>query len=198
MNRDHDAFMDERRDLELGAALAALPHPELPDDMDARLQAALEAERHRRRRHRSVATLGLAAALTALVLGGAALAGAFDADSPAPWPEPPLAAESAYPTNAAGETCGTHEPLVEKPDLMAAVGRYGVHGYLRRSDIIGAPPETPEEAAAQTRRSLRGYTVPLYEADGVTQIGVFRVGAGQVQMKQADGTVITQEADRDD
>ena len=79
MNQDHDGLVDEqRRDLELGAALAALPHPELPDDMDARLRAAVEAERRRRRRHRSAATLGLAAALAALALGGAALAGAFD------------------------------------------------------------------------------------------------------------------------
>lgn len=199
MNRDHDVFGDERRDLELGAALAALPHPEVPDDMDARLRAALESERHRRRKHRSVATLGLAAALTALVLGGAALAGAFDADSPAPWPEPPLAAESVYPTNAAGETYGTHEPLVEQPDLMAAVGRHGVHGYLRRSDIIGTPPETPEEAEEMNKRGLRGYRVPLYAADGVTVVGEFQVGGpgGQVRMKQADGTVITMEADRD-
>ena len=44
MNQDHDELVEKRsRDLELGAALAALPRPELPDDMDARLRAALEA-----------------------------------------------------------------------------------------------------------------------------------------------------------
>ena len=200
MNQDHDQFVDERRDLELGAALASLPHPELPADMDARLRAALETERRRRRRHRSAAALGLAAALAAIVLGGAALAGAFDSDSPAPWPEPPLPAESVYPTNAAGETYGRNKPLVQEPDLIAAVGRHGVHGYLRTSDIDGTPPRSPEEAEAMNKRGLRGYTVPLYESDGVTQVGVFRVGGagGQMRMRQADGTIITQEADRDD
>jgi hypothetical protein len=199
MNQDHDEFEDERRDLELGAALAALPHPRLPDDMDARLREAIEVERRRRRRRRSIATLGLAATLAAIVLGGAALAGAFDSSSPAPWPTPPLSAESAYPTNAAGETYGKMKALVGRPDLMAAIGEHGVHGYLRQSDIEGTPPKTPEEAVEQTKRSLRGYTVPLYKADGVTQIGVFQVGGpgSKAVGKQADGTVITQEADRD-
>ena len=187
------------RDLELGAALSALPHPELPADMDARLRAALEAERRRRRRRRSLTTLGLAATLAAIVLGGAALAGAFDSGSPAPWPTPPLPAASVYPTNAAGETYGRDKPLVEEPDLIAAVGKHGVHGYLRRSDVEGTPPATPEEAEEQTKRSLRGYTVPLYAADGVTQVGVFQIGGGggQMRMKQADGTVITEGADKD-
>ena len=199
MNQDHDEFKDERRDLELGAALSALPHPKLPDDMDARLRVAIEVERRRRRRRRSVATLGLAATLAAIVLGGAALAGAFDSSSPAPWPTPPLPAEFVYPTNAAGETYGKGKALVEEPDLIAAIGRHGVHGYLRESDIDGTPPKTPEEAVAQTKRSLRGYTVPLYKADGVTQIGVFQVGGPGTKAigKQADGTVISQEADRD-
>lgn len=200
MNRGRDHLVESQsRDLELGAALAALPRPELPDDMDARLRAMLEGERRRRRRRRGVTTLGLAATLAALVLGGAALAGAFDSGSPAPWPEPPLPAESVYPTNAAGETYGKNKPLVEEPDLIAAVGRHGVHGYLRRSDIHGTPPETPEEAEEMNKRGLRGYTVPLYESDGVTQIGLVKVGGpgSKAIMKQADGTTITEEADRD-
>ena len=151
-----------------------------------------------RRRRRLVVVVVAAVVAVAALVGGAALAGAFRPDSQAPWPEPPLAAESVYPTNAAGETYGKDKPLVEEPDLVAAVGRYGVHGYLRRSDIDGATPKTPEEAAAQTKRSLRGYKVPLYKADGVTQVGVFQVGGsgGQMRMKQADGTIITEEADR--
>ena len=63
--------MEQRRDLELGAALSALPYPQLPDDMDARLRAAIEVERRRRRRRRSVAALGLAASWRRIVLGGA-------------------------------------------------------------------------------------------------------------------------------
>jgi hypothetical protein len=179
MKQDHDNPVEEqRRDLELGAALAALPHPELPDDMDARLRAALEIERRRRRRHRRVATLALAAALAALALGGAALAGAFDSDSSAPWPEPPLPAESVYPTNAAGQTYGGEKPLVKAPDLVAVVATNGKHGYCLNSQLNGRPnpPKTPEEAKAMSDRGLRGYTIPVYESDGVTQIGVFQIG----------------------
>ena len=198
MNRDDDGLIEEQsRDLELGAALAALPSPELPGDMDARLRAAVEAERRRRRRHRSVATLGLAAALAAIVLGGAALAGAFDADSPAPWPEPPLPAESVYPTNAAGQTYGGGKALVEEPDLVAVLATNGKHGYCLRSDFEGTPPKTPEEAEEITKRSLRGYTIPVYESDGVTQIGVFQIGGpgGKMEGGTADGGKMTMEAD---
>jgi hypothetical protein len=198
MNQDHDGLTDEQsRDLELGAALAALPHPALPGDIDARLRAALEAERRRRRRHRSVATLGLAATLAALVLGGAALAGAFDSSSPGPWPEPPLPAESVYPMNASGDTFGPNKPLVEDPDLMAVLATNGKVGYSYRKDLEGPMPTSPAEAIAGNERSLRGYTIPVYESDGKTQIGVFQVGGpGSKSIgKQADGTTITHEAD---
>ena len=157
------------------------------------------ARERRRRRRRRLIVLGAAVVAAAVALGAATLAGAFRSNTPVPWPKPPLPAASAYPTNADGQTYGVNKPLVEQPDLIAAVGKHGVHGYLRKADIDGAPPKTPEEAAAQTKRSLRGYVVPLYASDGVTQVGVFQVGGpgGQMRMKQPDGTVITQEADRD-
>lgn len=51
MRPDYDSLVEgQRRDLELGAALAALPQPELPDDVDARLRTAVEKERRRNRR----------------------------------------------------------------------------------------------------------------------------------------------------
>ena len=200
MKQNHDSPAEEqRRDLELGTALATLPHPDLPDDMDARLRAAVEMAHRRRRRRRSVATLALAAALAALTLGGAALAGAFDADSPVSWPEPPLPAESVYPTNAAGQTYGGDKPLVENPDLVKVQATNSKVGYSLKSDIYPDPdPMTPEEAEEMTKRGLRGYMVPVYESDGVTQIGVFQVGGpgSQAVYGRADGTV-TMEADAD-
>ena len=50
-----------------------------------------------------------------------------------------------------------------------------------------------------TKRGLRGYTIPVYEADGVTQIGVFQVGGPgtTVQREQADGDTVTRTADAD-
>jgi hypothetical protein len=137
--------------------------------------AGVRERRHRRRRRFifiAATIIGAGAALA-----GAALAGAFDSGTPAPWPEPPLPAESVYPTNAAGQTYGGDKPLVESPDLVAAVGVGGKHGYLRKADVFpDAPTTNPEEAAEETKRSLRGYTIPLYESDGVTQVGVFQMG----------------------
>ncbi len=202
MNPDQNGLIDKQsRDVELGAALAALPHPELRGDMDARLRAALETERRRRRRHRSVATLGLAATLAALTLGGAALAGAFNSDSPAPWPEPPLPAKSVYPTNAAGQTYGGHKPLVEAPDLIAVLATNGKHGYCLNSEFEPPrnPPKTPEEAEAMSDRAFRGYTIPVYESDGVTQIGVFQMGGPGMTSYggTADGGTVTKTSDAD-
>ena len=71
MRPDYDSLVEgQRRDLELGAALAALPQPELPDDVDVRLRAAVEKERRRNRRRPGWPEL-LAVLLLAAVVGGA-------------------------------------------------------------------------------------------------------------------------------
>lgn len=73
MRPDYDRIVEgQRRDLELGAALAALPQPELPDDVDARLRAAVEQERRRNRRRPGWPEL--LAVLLLVVLAGGALA----------------------------------------------------------------------------------------------------------------------------
>ena len=71
MRPDYDSLVEgQRRDLELGAALAALSQPELPDDVDARLRAAVEKERRRNGRRPGWPEL-LAVLLLAAVVGGA-------------------------------------------------------------------------------------------------------------------------------
>jgi len=71
MRPDIDRLVEaQRRDLELGAALAALPQPELPDDVDARLRAAVEKERRRDRRRPGWPEF-LAVLIIAVVVGGA-------------------------------------------------------------------------------------------------------------------------------
>jgi len=62
-----DLVQAQRRDLALGRALAELPPPVLPDDMDERLRAAVEKElRCARRRPAAIAALVLAVLLAAL------------------------------------------------------------------------------------------------------------------------------------
>jgi hypothetical protein len=148
------------------------------------------------RRHRRWVVVAAAGVAAAVLLGSVALAGGFDADS-TKLPAPPLPAESVYPMNAAGLTYGPNRPLVEDPDLMAAMATNGKVGYIYRKDLEGPMPRSPAEAVAGNARSLRGYTVPVYESDGVTRIGVFQVGGpgSKAVGKLADGSTVTQEAD---
>jgi hypothetical protein len=73
MRPDIDRLVEgQRRDLELGAALAALPQPELPDGVDARLRAAVEKERRRNRRRPGWPELVALLLLVAVVAGALA------------------------------------------------------------------------------------------------------------------------------
>jgi hypothetical protein len=109
-----------------------------------------------------------------------------------------------YPTNAAGETYGGDKPLVEQPDLVAVIATNGKHGFCLRSDFDGpadgtTPSTPPEEVEALNEAGLRGRTIPVYESDGVTQIGVFQIGGPGTTMSYvpADGGKVTKTADID-
>ncbi|WP_152682978.1 hypothetical protein [Paenibacillus sp. VT-400] len=87
---------------------------------------------------------------------------------------------SLYPKNKNGQTYGSAvyatSPETE-PDLILAFGVDGKEGYLLKKDMEGELPKTPEEAIAmQNSRSPEGRDIPLYDKDGETVIGVFRVG----------------------
>jgi len=87
---------------------------------------------------------------------------------------------SLYPKNKNGQTYGSSvyatSPETE-PDLILAFGVDGTEGYLLKKDMEGELPKTPEEAIAmQNSRSPEGRDIPLYDKDGETVIGVFRVG----------------------
>jgi len=169
-------------------------------ELRGQFEVLTERARHPRRHRRWLAIAVAAGVAVAGLLGTVALAGGFDPD-PAHLPDPPLPAESVYPMNASGDTFGPNKPLVEEPDLMAVMATNGKVGYCYRTELVGShqPPGTPEEAVAGNEATLRGRMIPVYESDGVTQIGVFQVGGpGSKSIgKQADGTTITQEADVD-
>ncbi|MCF7758615.1 hypothetical protein KQ941_29750 [Paenibacillus xylanexedens] len=87
---------------------------------------------------------------------------------------------SLYPKNKNGQTYGSSvyaTSLETEPDLILATGVDGTEGYLLRKDMEGELPKTLEEAIAmQNSRSPEGRDIPLYDKDGETVIGVFRVG----------------------
>lgn len=98
------------------------------------------------------------------------------------------AVSSAYPKNAQGQTYGTCPQTagadVEEPDLMAAVGVDGIKGYVKKTDLEGDVVKSPEEAVALMKRRAKAAKVyeeiPLYESDGQTVIGKFRLSEGNV------------------
>lgn len=85
-----------------------------------------------------------------------------------------------YPKNENGETYGSASlanSLETEPDLISAIGVDGTHGYVRKTDLNGEMPKTPDQALTQMRRwegKIR--QIPLYDVDGKTVIGVFNVG----------------------
>jgi hypothetical protein len=52
----------------------------------------------------------------------------------------------------------------------------GKDGYVYAADLDGPTPTSPADALAQQEaRHDKPRTIPVYEADGQTRIGVFRV-----------------------
>jgi hypothetical protein len=89
-----------------------------------------------------------------------------------------------YPVNEQGQTYGpnihTDDPYETfgEPDLIAAIGENGVAGYIKATDQLGPQFSSPEEAIAyqEAIKAAGGYrSIPLYEADGKTVIGEFRM-----------------------
>jgi hypothetical protein len=85
---------------------------------------------------------------------------------------------TAYKTNADGQTYGTDGGApagpVDEPDLEAVIATNGEQGYAYASQLNGPTPTSPAQAAAENNQPAR--TIPVYESDGKTQIGQFKVG----------------------
>ena len=88
-----------------------------------------------------------------------------------------------FKTNDNGETYGTYidegDGEWTEPDLMAVVGLNDVEGYVRKVDLYDEEnqPNNPEEAIAyQKKRDEEGpRIIPVYEEDGKTVIGEYRI-----------------------
>ena len=88
-----------------------------------------------------------------------------------------------YEKNASGQTYGSElyaTSLETQPDLILAEGEDGTTGYVRSEDLNGDEPKSPEEALAKQKMAASFRTIPLYDADGKTVIGKFKVDKGQI------------------
>jgi hypothetical protein len=86
--------------------------------------------------------------------------------------------EIAYPQNEKGQTYGSalDAPSYEdEPDLIKAYGIDGTIGYVKKEDLDGPEPKTPEEAVRLSNEA-KPREIPLYDVDGETIIGKFIVG----------------------
>lgn len=94
----------------------------------------------------------------------------------------------AYPKNESGQTYGTNEnatSLETEPDLVSAIGEDGAAGYVYSEDLYGEMPKTPEEAVEMMKKYKVGEVkkIPLYDVDGKTVIGQFKIVSGTVTEK---------------
>jgi hypothetical protein len=104
--------------------------------------------------------------------------------------------QNEWGVNANGETYGVSNDRGD-PDLIRAEGTAPdgsrVVGYIRATQATGgsplhdyALPANPEQAIAWQDENARvypnGWDIPLFESDGVTQIGVFRIGRASPQV----------------
>ena len=132
--------------------------------------------------NRSVATRRLivcAALLAGLVLGAVAGSIAFASSSGVP-----LAAAGPATTNWAKNTHGrtygsafSAKSLQDEPDLIEVAATNGSIGYALRSDLEGPMPTSPQEALRQqAAQAGKSETIPVYQSDGTTKIGVFVIG----------------------
>ena len=88
-----------------------------------------------------------------------------------------------FKTNDNGETYGTYidkgDSEYEEPDLMAVIGVNDVEGYVKKVDLYDEEnqPNNPEEAIAyMEKREKEGpRLIPVYEKDGKTVIGEYRI-----------------------
>lgn len=87
--------------------------------------------------------------------------------------------KTIYPMNKNGQTYGSAadaDSPENEPDLIKAIGVDGTEGYVRKTDLVGELPNSPEEALEmQKNRPPGGRDIPLYDVDGETVIGLFHI-----------------------
>jgi hypothetical protein len=84
-----------------------------------------------------------------------------------------------WPKNASGSTYGSAADAKspqDEPNLIRVTATNGLTGYAWKTDLDGPLPRTPEEALKQqSAQEGKDRVIPVYQSDGMTQIGVFAV-----------------------
>jgi hypothetical protein len=85
-----------------------------------------------------------------------------------------------FPVNSAGLTYGSAadaDSPENEPDLIFVLGTNGHDGYVRRSDLDGPTPSSPEEAIAmqESDDGQRGRNIPVFDQTGVHVIDIFHI-----------------------
>lgn len=94
----------------------------------------------------------------------------------------------AYPVNSRNETYGSGLFASSEqglPDLLLAVGDSGVTGYVRTCELERAD-DSLANVLSRSSLGVFSYTIPVYEADGITIIDSYTVGG--VTISTADET----------
>jgi hypothetical protein len=147
--------------------------------------AQLSQEQLGSRRRRRIAIWTVAALVTGTVAtGGTALAigsiPLFYTPSSTPGGEATLVKPPAWPVNEHGETYGVQGNSSIAPDLVRIQTLEGKEGYAFSKDLAvaeGNEVTSPKEAMEWMKTHAGTYIdVPVYEKDGRTNIGVFRIG----------------------
>lgn len=133
------------------------------------------------RRRLSIAVVLVVVVVGAVVSANLAMGNSAAAPDPSDGPVPTLApmvstsSTTDWPRNADGLTYGSEadtESLSDYPDLIAVVATNGESGYVRRADVQLSPPTAEQVKAAASKI----WSIPVYEMDGKTQVGVFKTG----------------------
>lgn len=98
--------------------------------------------------------------------------------------------ETAFGVNENGQTYGSYASGSARPDLTAVIygnadGEHSI-GYVRTVDLEAFSPDHPDQPsnpdeaiewqAEIEEKYPNGWDIPVFEPDGVTQIGTFRTG----------------------
>jgi hypothetical protein len=100
--------------------------------------------------------------------------------------QPTATTKAIFQKNENGQSYGSTADARssnEEPELIQAYGIDGNIGYVLKKDLDGEKPKSSEEAVAKQLNAPASRTIPLYDVDGKTVVGEFKISKGVVTLK---------------